>query len=60
MTSMTKRAVAAAQEDPEYKASLLKYGTVLNNVGAEQFADFIHAESKRWTPILKKADVRFE
>ena len=55
-----KRAVAAAQEDPEYKASLLKYGTVLNNVGAEQFADFIHAESKRWTPILKKADVRFE
>jgi len=55
-----KRAVAAAQEDPEYKAGLLKYGTVLNNVGAEQFADFIKAESQRWTPILKKADVKFE
>lgn len=55
-----KRAVQASQEDPDYRASLLKYGTVLNNVGSEQFADFIHAESKRWTPILQKAGVAFE
>ena len=55
-----KRAVQAAQEDPDYRASLLKYGTVLNNVGSQQFADFIQAESQRWTPILQKAGVAFE
>jgi tripartite-type tricarboxylate transporter receptor subunit TctC len=54
-----KEAVRAAQLDPEYKKNLLKYGTELNSVGADQFADFIHAETKRWTPILKAAGVKF-
>jgi tripartite-type tricarboxylate transporter receptor subunit TctC len=54
-----KEAVRTAQLDPEYKKNLLKYGTELNSVGADQFADFIHAETKRWTPILKAAGVKF-
>lgn len=54
-----KEAVRTAQLDPEYKKNLLKYGTELNSVGADQFADFIHAEAKRWTPILKAAGVKF-
>jgi tripartite-type tricarboxylate transporter receptor subunit TctC len=55
-----KAAVKAAQLDPEYRAALLKFGMELDNVGAEPFADFIHAESKRWTPILKEAGITFE
>lgn len=55
-----KAAVRAAQLDPEYQAALLKYGTELDNVGSEQFAEFIQAESKRWTPILKETGVTFE
>lgn len=55
-----KEAVRAAQMDPDYRAGLLKYGTQLNSVGSESFADFIHAESKRWSPILKEAGVTFE
>jgi tripartite-type tricarboxylate transporter receptor subunit TctC len=54
-----KAAVRASQMDPEYRKGLLKYGTELDNVGADQFADFIHAESKRWTPIVKAAGVTF-
>jgi tripartite-type tricarboxylate transporter receptor subunit TctC len=55
-----KAAVKAAQLDPDYQAALLKYGTELDNVGSEQFAEFIQAESKRWTPILKETGVTFE
>jgi tripartite-type tricarboxylate transporter receptor subunit TctC len=55
-----KKAVKAAQANPAYQANLLTYGNVLSNSGSEQFADFIHAESKRWTPILKKAGITFE
>jgi putative tricarboxylic transport membrane protein len=55
-----KDAVKAAQLDPDYRAALLKLGMELDNVGAEPFADFIHAESKRWTPILRDAGVTFE
>jgi len=54
-----KEAVRTAQLDPEYKKSLLKYGTELNSVGADQFSDFIGAENKRWTPVLKAAGVTF-
>jgi tripartite-type tricarboxylate transporter receptor subunit TctC len=55
-----KAAVKAAQLDPDYRAGLLKFGIEIDNVGAEPFADFIHAESKRWTPILKDAGISFE
>jgi tripartite-type tricarboxylate transporter receptor subunit TctC len=55
-----KDAVQAAQLDPGYRAALLKFGIEIDNVGAEPFADFIHAESKRWTPILKDAGITFE
>jgi tripartite-type tricarboxylate transporter receptor subunit TctC len=55
-----KAAVKAAQSDPDYRAALLKFGIEIDNVGAEPFADFIHAESKRWTPILKDAGITFE
>jgi putative tricarboxylic transport membrane protein len=55
-----KAAVKAAQLDPEYQAALLKYGTELDNVGSEQFAEFIQTESKRWTPILRETGVTFE
>jgi tripartite-type tricarboxylate transporter receptor subunit TctC len=55
-----KDAVKAAQLDPDYRAALLKFGIEIDNVGAEPFADFIHAESKRWTPILKDTGITFE
>src|SRR5579871_2703222 len=55
-----KAAVKAAQLDPDYRTALLKFGMELDNVGAEPFADFIHAETKRWTPILKEAGITFE
>jgi tripartite-type tricarboxylate transporter receptor subunit TctC len=55
-----KSAVETAQNDPDYRASLLKVGTVIDNTGAKAFADFIQAETTRWTPILKKAAVTFE
>jgi tripartite-type tricarboxylate transporter receptor subunit TctC len=55
-----KSAVEAAQRDPAYRDGLLKFGTVLNMSGSKQFADFIHAESARWTPILKRAGVTFD
>jgi tripartite-type tricarboxylate transporter receptor subunit TctC len=55
-----KAAVKAAQSDPDYRAALLKFGIEIDNVGAEPFADFIHVESKRWTPILKDAGITFE
>ncbi len=55
-----KTAVKAAQLDPDYRAALVKLGIVIDNVGAEPFAEFIHAESKRWTPILKEAGITFE
>lgn len=55
-----KDAVKAAQSDPDYRAALMKFGIEIDNVGAEPFADFIHAESKRWTPILKEAGITFE
>ena len=55
-----KAAVKAAQLDPDYRAALAKFGMEIDNVGAEPFADFIHAESKRWTPILKEAGIKFE
>ena len=55
-----KAAVKAAQLDPDYRAALAKFGTVIDDVGAEPFGDFIHAESKRWTPILKEAGITFE
>jgi len=58
--SRLKDAVRAAQMDPDYRAALLKYGTQLDSVGSESFADFIHAESKRWSPILKESGVTFE
>ena len=55
-----KAAVQAAQLDPDYRAALLKFGNVIDDVGSQAFADFIHAESKRWTPLLKEAGVTFE
>jgi tripartite-type tricarboxylate transporter receptor subunit TctC len=55
-----KAAVKAAQLDPEYRAALAKFGTEIDGVGAQPFADFIHAETKRWTPILKDAGITFE
>jgi len=55
-----KAAVKAAQLDPDYRAALAKFGMAIDNVGAEPFADFIHAEAKRWTPILKDAGITFE
>jgi putative tricarboxylic transport membrane protein len=55
-----KEGVMAAQLDPEYRAALLKFGMELDNVGAQPFADFIHAEVKRWTPVLREAGVTFE
>jgi tripartite-type tricarboxylate transporter receptor subunit TctC len=55
-----KDAVKAAQLDPDYRAALLKFGIEIDNVGPEPFADFIHAESKRWTPILKDTGITFE
>jgi tripartite-type tricarboxylate transporter receptor subunit TctC len=55
-----KAAVKAAQLDPGYRAGLVKFGMEIDNVGAEPFADFIHAETKRWTPILKEAGITFE
>jgi tripartite-type tricarboxylate transporter receptor subunit TctC len=55
-----KAAVKAAQLDPDYRAALAKLGMEIDNVGAAPFADFIHAETKRWTPILKDAGITFE
>ena len=55
-----KAAVKAAQLDPDYRAALAKFGMEIDNVGPEPFADFIHTESKRWTPILKEAGIKFE
>ena len=55
-----KEAVKAAQLDPDYRAALLKFGIEIDNVGPEPFAEFIHAESKRWTPILKESGITFE
>src|SRR5262249_43968712 len=55
-----KAAVRAAQQDSDYRAGLAKFGTVIDDVGAGPFADFIHAETKRWTPILKEAGITFE
>jgi tripartite-type tricarboxylate transporter receptor subunit TctC len=52
--------VKAAQLEPEYRAALLKFGIEIDNVGPEPFAEFIHAESKRWTPILKDSGITFE
>jgi len=56
----TEEGVKAAQLDPDYRAALLKFGIEIDHVGPEPFADFIHAESRRWTPILKDAGVTFE
>lgn len=55
-----KAAVKAAQLDPDYRAGLVKFGIEIDNVGAEPFTDFIHAETRRWTPILKDAGITFE
>ncbi len=55
-----KAAVKAAQLDPEYRAALMRFGIAIDEVGAEPFAEFIHAESKRWTPILKASGITFE
>jgi tripartite-type tricarboxylate transporter receptor subunit TctC len=55
-----KAAVKGAQLDPDYRAALMKLGIAIDNVGAEPFAQFIHAEARRWTPILKDAGITFE
>lgn len=54
-----KTAVLNAQRDPDYVKGLANYGTVLNNVGAADFAAFIGRENARWTPILKETGVTF-
>ncbi len=54
-----KAAVLAAQRDPDYVASLAKFGTTLEGVGADRFAEFIRAENARWTPILKATGITF-
>ncbi len=57
---LLKVAVRAAQLDPEYRKKLLEFGTELDSIGADQFSDFIHGESRRWTPIIKDAGINFE
>jgi tripartite-type tricarboxylate transporter receptor subunit TctC len=47
-----KTAVAAAQADPAFAASLAKFGIRPSEPGAEAFAKFIREETARWTPIV--------
>jgi tripartite-type tricarboxylate transporter receptor subunit TctC len=54
-----KAAVRDTQNDPAYKASLLKYGIEIEGVGSEAFAEYIKSETDRWTPILKAIGVTF-
>ena len=54
-----KDAVRAAQADPEFKKGLEKFGTELDNEGADGFAAFLRSETKRWTPLMKAAGITF-
>lgn len=47
-----RTAVAAAQVDPAFADSLRRYGIQPSRPGAEAFAQFIHDEVVRWTPIV--------
>lgn len=54
-----KAAVKDAQSDPEYRAALLKHGTIIDDVGSEGLARFVAAEKARWTPILRATGITF-
>jgi tripartite-type tricarboxylate transporter receptor subunit TctC len=54
-----KTAVREAQTDPDYRAALLKHGTVIDDVGSEGLARFVAGEKARWTPILKATGITF-
>jgi tripartite-type tricarboxylate transporter receptor subunit TctC len=54
-----KAAVLRAQKDPDYIKALSRLGINLGEPGAEELARFVQDESKRWTPILKRAGITF-
>ncbi len=47
-----RTATLAVQNDPTTQKTLRQHGIVLGETGAKAFAQFIHQEIQRWTPIV--------
>ena len=55
-----QQAMLAAQNDPAYRASLVKQGASAGEPGREPFARLIAAEIARWKPIVTAPGVKIE
>jgi tripartite-type tricarboxylate transporter receptor subunit TctC len=55
-----KAAVLAAQQDPAYKTALANIGNSTGTVGAKAFAEMIHEEIARLTPVVRSMGITFK
>jgi tripartite-type tricarboxylate transporter receptor subunit TctC len=61
--AITKRlqdALATAQRDPAYQASLAKQGASAGELGPESFAKLIRKDAAKWKAIIKAAGIKVE
>ena len=61
--AITKRlqdALAAAQRDPAYQASLAKQGASAGELGPDSFAKLIRKDAAKWRAIIKAAGIKVE
>jgi hypothetical protein len=63
MDRLTKRlqdALATAQRDPAYQASLAKQGASAGEPGPESFAKLIRKDAAKWKAIIQGAGIKVE
>jgi putative tricarboxylic transport membrane protein len=61
--AITKRlqdALATAQRDPAYQASLAKQGASAGELGPDSFAKLIHKDAAKWKAIIRAAGIKVE